>query len=87
MPQIGATIEEMTTLQSTFSREAEDVTRLRSAITSQVGTTWWVGPAAERFKAQWDGEFAPMLDRLSQSLTECSQEVQRRSSAIQAAGS
>jgi uncharacterized protein YukE len=80
MAQIGATIEEMHQLQSTFSCEA-------TAVSGQVGNTWWVGPAAERFKSQWEGESRPMLAQLQNALQECSAEVQRRSQAIQEAGS
>lgn len=87
MPQIGATIEEMQSLQATFSRESANVEQLTSSISGQVGSTWWVGPAAERFKSQWEGEFKPMLAQLQQSLVECSSEVARRSQAISAAGS
>lgn len=87
MAQIGATIEEMHQLQSTFTRESGTVQQLTSAISGQVGNTWWVGPAAERFKSQWEGEFRPMLNQLQNALQECSAEVQRRSQAIQEAGS
>jgi uncharacterized protein YukE len=87
MPQIGATIEEMQQLQSTFTRESATVAELTSTLSAQVGATWWVGPAAERLKGQWESEFRPMLQRLQQSLDACSQEVQQRSAAIEAAGS
>lgn len=87
MPQIGATIEEMQTLQAAFTRESGTVDQLSSSISGQVGATWWVGPAAERFRSEWEGEFKPMLARLSVALQECSQEVGRRSEAIAAAGS
>jgi uncharacterized protein YukE len=87
MAQIGATIEEMQQLQATFTRESGTVQQLTTVISGQVGNTWWVGPAAERFKSQWEGEFRPMLGRLEASLQECSAEVQRRSQAIQEAGS
>jgi WXG100 family type VII secretion target len=87
MPQIGATIEEMQSLQATFTRESGTVEQLTSSISGQVGSTWWVGPAAERFKSQWEGEFKPMLTQLQTSLHECSSEVARRAEAIQTAGS
>lgn len=87
MPQIGATIEDMQSLQATFTREAGTVEQLTASISGQVGNTWWVGPAAERFKSQWEGEFKPMLSQLQMSLQECSSEVQRRAEAIAAAGS
>jgi WXG100 family type VII secretion target len=87
MPQIGGTIEQMQSLQATFTREAGSVQELTSTISGQVGSTWWVGPAADRFKSQWDGEFRPMLQQLQQALQECSAEVQRRAQALVEAGS
>jgi uncharacterized protein YukE len=87
MAQIGAEIGQMQSLQSTFTRESANVAELTSTLTAQVGQTWWVGPAAERFKGQWESEFRPMLQRLQESLDACSQEVQQRSHAIEAAGS
>jgi uncharacterized protein YukE len=86
MAQIGATIEEMHALQSAFMRESGTVEQLTSAISGQVGNTWWVGPAAERFRGQWEGEFRPMLLSLQTALQDCSQEVARRTEAMQAAG-
>jgi uncharacterized protein YukE len=86
VPQIGATIEEMQTLQAKFAAEAETVTTLRATIQSQIDGTWWVGPAAERFKGDWAGNFSPMLQQLSAALTELSTEVQRRAAAIEQAG-
>ncbi len=87
MAQIGATIEEMHALQAAFMRESGTVEQLSSAISGQVGNTWWVGPAAERFRGQWEGEFRPMLQALQASLQDCSQEIARRTEAMQAAGS
>lgn len=87
MAQIGATIEEMHSLSSAFRREAGTVNSLSSAITGQVSSTWWVGPAADKFKGQWESQFRPMLTELQASLEECASEVQQRSAAIEAAGS
>ena len=86
MAQIGATIVEMHALQAAFMRESGTVEQLSSAISGQVGNTWWVGPAAERFRGQWEGEFRPMLQSLQTALQDCSQEVARRTEAMQAAG-
>lgn len=87
MPQIGATIEEMTALQAAFRRESGTVATLTSSITGQVGSTWWVGPAAERFRGAWEGEFRPMLARLQAELDNCAVEVGNRATAIAQAGS
>lgn len=87
MPQIGATIEEMHALQAAFSRESATVAGLTSSISSQVGNTWWVGPAADRFRGTWEGEFRPMLARLQAELEQCSNEVSNRAQALAEAGS
>jgi WXG100 family type VII secretion target len=86
MPQIGATTEEMQSLQATFSREASTVEQLTAAISGQVGSTWWVGPASDRFRAQWDGEFRPMLMQLQQALIECSNSVRMHAEGFQSVG-
>jgi WXG100 family type VII secretion target len=87
MPQIGATIEEMHALQTALSREAGTVEQLSSTINGQVASTWWVGPAAERFKSEWEADFKPALGKLRTALQEASTEVSRRADAIQTAGS
>jgi WXG100 family type VII secretion target len=86
MPQIGGTTEEMQNLQAKFMRESATVEQLTAAISGQVGSTWWVGPAADRFRAQWDGEFRPMLQQLQQALVECSANVRAHAEGLQSVG-
>jgi uncharacterized protein YukE len=86
MSKIGAEMPALQSLGQSFTRESQDVARLTSAISAQVGNTWWMGPAADRFRAAWQGEFQPTLRRLEQALLECSQEVQRRHEALLQAG-
>ena len=84
---IGAEMGQLQQLKTVFDREANNVQQLTSQITSQVTNTWWKGPAADRFRSQWQAEFAPTLRQLQQALLECSAEVQRRHDALQQAGS
>ena len=86
MAQIGASIEEMHELQAALSREAHTVAQLASAVSNQVTSTSWSGPAADRFRAQWDGEFRPVLTQLQQALDVCSQEIGRHAEALMRAG-
>jgi WXG100 family type VII secretion target len=86
MPQLGATPEEMQTLQAAFTRESGTVDQLAATISSQLASTWWVGPAGDRFRSEWEGEFKPMLARLSTALQECAAEVGQRSAAFESAG-
>jgi hypothetical protein len=60
---------------------------LMSSISGQLGNTWWLGPAADRFRSAWDGEFKPMLTRLNAALMEAGAEVNRRQQALHQAGS
>ena len=86
MPQIGATIEEMQSLQSKFTQESATVEQLKASITGQLGATWWVGPARQRFEDAWNSQYQPMLTQLQTSLQECSAEVQRTADGLVAAG-
>lgn len=87
MSTIGAEIEQLSSLKGTFDRESQSVQQLTSAITSQLGSTWWKGPASDRFRQQWQSEYEPMLKRLQASLQECGVEVNRRKEALVQAGS
>jgi uncharacterized protein YukE len=86
MAQIGGSIEEMRQLQTAFSREAGAVGQLAAAVNGQLGSTWWVGPAADRFREQWNAEFRPMLLQLQEALGASSTEVGRHAEALMQAG-
>ncbi len=87
MSTIGAEMGQLQQLGQTFSREGQNVAQLTAAISSQVNTTWWKGPAADRFRSAWESEFAPMMRRLEAALQQASQEVGRRHDALSQAGS
>ena len=86
MSTIGAEMGQLQSLGRSFVRESQTVAQLTAAISGQVQSTWWKGPAAERFRASWEGEFAPTLRRLEAALLEASQEVDRRHAALLQAG-
>ena len=87
MPAIGGEVDQFTALKSTFDRQAANVAELVSSIDSQINSTYWVGPAAERFKGQWSGDFKRMLTNLQSALGEAGTEVARRRDALIKAGS
>ena len=82
MGQIGAEVDQLTALKATFDRQAANVAELVNTIDGQLGSTYWVGPAAERFKGQWQGDFKRMLANLQSALTESGMEVARRRDAL-----
>jgi WXG100 family type VII secretion target len=84
---IGAEMGQLQQLGQSFTRESQTVAQLVSSIGGQVQSTWWKGPAADRFRASWESEFAPTLRRLEAALQQASQEVHRRHEALTQAGS
>ena len=84
---IGAEMGQLEQLKSTFTRESQTVQQLTQQINSSVESTWWKGPAADRFKTAWHSEFQPTLRELQAALQEASAEVGRRHAALQQAGS
>lgn len=87
MSTIGAEMGQLQQLGQTFSREGQNVAQLTSAISGQVNSTWWKGPAADRFRSAWESEFAPTMRRLEAALQQASQEIARRHEALTQAGS
>ena len=84
---IGAELEQMQGLRASLDRNGAQVSEVAHAIRGQLASTFWRGPAADRFRQAWDGEFEPALRRLQDALAEAGQEVQRRHDALQQAGS
>jgi len=79
---VGGEIEQLSSLQTTFNNQSATVTHLTQALTGQLGNTVWHGPAADRFRASWQDEFAPILRKLSGALVEAGTEVARRRDAL-----
>ena len=87
MSTIGAEMGQLQSLGQSFLRESQSVAQLTATIGGQVQSTWWKGPAADRFRSSWESEFAPTLRRLEAALQEASQEINRRHDALSHAGS
>src|SRR5262245_17166895 len=83
---IGAELEQMQGLRASLDRNGTQVAEVARSIRGQLAGTFWRGPAADRFRQAWDGEFEPALRRLQEALGEAGQEVQRRHDALQQAG-
>jgi len=85
--RVGAGIEELGSLKQRFDREQANVSSLKQGLDSELGSIYWEGPAATRFREAWNGEFRPMLERLAVSLGEASVEIESRRQRLEAAGS
>lgn len=84
--RIGGATEQMHSMGSKFTSEADQLEALVSRITSQLHSTDWEGGAAQRFRSQWDGEFRNVFNQVCAGLRECSAEVNKRAEALQQVG-
>ena len=82
---VGGSLEQMQVLEQQFSVDAQSVGDLQRRVSAAVGNTTWTGPAAERFRTEWNGTFVPALARLQDALVENATVVRTRRQAIQTA--
>ncbi len=87
MSTIGGELGQLQSLKANFDRQSQAVQELTSAIRSELGNTWWKGPAADLFRDGWAGEFEPALRKLQGALQDAGVEVARRREALIQAGS
>jgi len=78
MAKMGADVEQLDTLAKKFDTEAEQLNQTINQIGSQVKPVWWQGRDADRFRSEWDSQFAAQLRRISESLKQAGQGVRRQ---------
>lgn len=66
----GANLADLDQLRTTFDGKAGEVRSLEATLTARVapGATAWQGPGADKFRAAWEQEFAPVLRNLNEAL-------------------
>ena len=87
MAVYGGDLAQLESLSSQFIREIDAVDGLQSRIAGALEGTAWTGPAAERFRTQWNQDFVPALLRLKEALSEGASVVTDRRKAIEMATS
>ncbi len=87
MSTIGGELGQLQSLKGNFDRQTQAVQELTASIRGELNNTWWKGPAADRFREAWAGEFEPALRKLQAALQEAGVEVARRREALIQAGS
>ena len=80
---VGGNLEQLAALEAKLRSEAEAVGEVTHRITGTLANTTWTGPAAERFRAEWQSNFCRALAGLQQALTENAAAVAARREAIQ----
>ena len=80
---IGGDLGQMQTLATQLARASEEVRTLQSTITNGVLGTSWTGPASNRFRDAWNGQYKSNLQQLQDALTQLSAEVKNRRTALE----
>lgn len=86
MAVIGGQIEELNSLKVSFGKHSAQVEQLMSALRTELGSAYWKGGAADRFRNAWHSEYEPALRNLSAALVDAGDEVGRRARALEQAG-
>lgn len=84
---VGGSLEQMQGLEQQLTTDSQTVGELQRRISAAVSNTTWTGPAAERFRSEWNGTFVSALTRLQDALHENATVVRSRRHAIQTATS
>ena len=78
MAQLGADVEQLDALSKKFDQEAQAISQATSQITSQVHSAWWKGPDADKFRSEWDGQFASQLRKIAEALRQVGTVVRKQ---------
>jgi uncharacterized protein YukE len=81
----GADIMQMQQLEQRLRQESGAVNELMGRINSALQNTQWTGPAADRFKQEWNDQFVKALNTLAQALGQNADAVKGRWQAFEAA--
>lgn len=60
----GADIEQMQQLEAALNQQAEVIQNVITTIRGKVDGTNWVGPDADKFRAEWNGTHTQSLNRV-----------------------
>lgn len=74
----GADVEALDELARKIRREANELTRIGSGLSTAIEHVHWVGPDAERFRSDWKGTERAAIRRVSSSLDDLAASVRRQ---------
>jgi uncharacterized protein YukE len=82
---LGGDPSSMRLLAARFRHEANEVQNLTARVGAALADTTWTGPAADRFRSEWEGTYRGVLARLQESLHGSAGHVDARVTAIEQA--
>ncbi|MBO1750792.1 hypothetical protein J4G33_03145 [Actinotalea sp. BY-33] len=65
---LGMDINAARDLVRIMNVDADQITQITSRLTQQLQATPWYGPDAQRFNADWTGQYVPALQRVVEAL-------------------
>ena len=73
----GADVNQLKTLGSKLQAGSQEIENQKSMLTKVLAGTQWMGPDADKFRNEWNGEHVAALTRVSQALQQASQQATR----------
>ena len=83
----GADVAQLKTLGTKLQAGSQEIDNQRSMLTKVLAGTQWLGPDAEKFRNEWNGEHVAALTRVSQALQQASQQATRNAADQESASS
>lgn len=85
MALFGQDVDQVRQLATQLNAKASDIESVISQLTSAVTSVQWMGPDAERFKSDWQGQHVPKLREVVGALQRASQDASRNATEQQQA--
>jgi len=76
----GADVDQLKVLGTKLQAGAQEIDNQRTILTKVLAGTQWLGPDADKFRNEWNGEHVANLSRISQALQQASQQANRNAS-------
>ncbi|QDW31203.1 hypothetical protein FFF93_016615 [Arthrobacter sp. KBS0702] len=83
----GADVAQLKTLGSKLQAGSQEIENQKSMLTKVLAGTQWMGPDADKFRNEWNGEHMAALTRVSQALQQASQQATRNAADQESASS
>jgi hypothetical protein len=83
----GADVAQLKTLGTKLQAGSQEIDNQKSMLTKVLAGTQWLGPDAEKFRNEWNGEHVAALTRVSQALQQASQQANRNATEQESASS
>lgn len=77
MANLGADVEALDQLAKAFSTEAGKVKQSISTIGGKLGSAWWSGKDADKFRSEWESHYKKDLSRVAQALEDAAAKVKK----------